>query len=74
MTDHNTCLHILTIPLQVRDLVDDALVRAAPGQLLRATPAVAMAHLRSDLLPPPTSGTPVTPATAVAGLPVQVRQ
>eukprot|EP00798_Chlamydomonas_sp_ICE-L_P024055 gene24055-9627_t len=56
----------------VRDLVDDGIVRAAAGQLTRSTPNKALAHLRSDLLPPLTNGAPVTPLTAVTGLPVQL--
>lgn len=57
---------------KVRDLLDDEMVWAAPGQLTRVTPAEAMNYLRADLLPPPTSGPPVTPATAFVGAPVQL--
>ena len=48
------------------------MVWAAPGQLARASPTEAMAHLRADLLPPPSAGPPVLPFTAHAGAAVQL--
>ena len=48
------------------------MVWAAPGQLARVSPTEAMAHLRADLLPPPSAGPPVLPFTAHAGAAVQL--
>jgi hypothetical protein len=58
--------------LQVRDLLDDSLSWLGQGQLRRMSQLEGTQYLRADLLPPATQGTPVTPLTAVAGLPVQL--
>jgi hypothetical protein len=57
---------------KVRDLLDDVAIWAAAGQIIRVTQAEAMKHLRADLLPPSTAGSPVLPISAYAGAPVQL--